>query len=113
MFGSIGGFELLALMGIGLLVFGPRRLPEIGRMLARGIAQVRRAAGEMSAAIQQEADLGDVRKGVGDLQATLQQKAAGMWRDLEQEARAVERDVKGATNVEEPRREPGGPVEPA
>ena len=44
MFGPLGGFELLVLAAIGLLVFGPRRLPEIGRTLGKAMLEFRRAA---------------------------------------------------------------------
>src|SRR3972149_503116 len=43
MFGSIGGPELLAIFAIALLIFGPRRLSELGRTLGKGIAEVRKA----------------------------------------------------------------------
>lgn len=47
MFGSIGGPELLVIFAIALLIFGPRRLSEIGRTLGKGIAEFRKAATDM------------------------------------------------------------------
>ena len=38
MLGSIGMPELMVIFVIALVVFGPRRLPEIGRSLGRTIA---------------------------------------------------------------------------
>ncbi len=105
MFGSIGGFELLVLAMIGLLVFGPRRLPEMGRTLAKGLAGLRKAAGDLTADIQKEVDLGELRKAAGDLHATIQQKAAGVFRELDAESRAVKEAVE---QTEERPRAPGG-----
>jgi len=62
MFGSIGGFEMLALMVIGLLVFGPRKLPEIGRTLGRAILELRKAGMEMKQSIEREIDLEDLKE---------------------------------------------------
>lgn len=47
MFGSIGLQEILLILGIALLLFGARRLPEIGRGLGKGIAEFKRASREI------------------------------------------------------------------
>ena len=38
-FGSIGAGELLILLLVILLVFGPKRLPEMGRSLGKGMRE--------------------------------------------------------------------------
>ena len=47
MFGSIGGPELLVIFVIALLIFGPRKLSELGRTLGKGVAEFRKAASEL------------------------------------------------------------------
>ena len=39
---QIGPAEILVIVLVGLLVFGPRRLPEIGRQVGRGMRELRR-----------------------------------------------------------------------
>ncbi len=109
LFGSIGGFELLVLAAIGLLVFGPRRLPELGRSLGRTLTELRRAAGEMKATIEQEADLGEVKRTAADIKEAIRKEAGRVFSDLEAEARVVEAAVKKG---EEEEREPGGTSPP-
>ena len=109
LFGSIGGSELIVLAAIGLLVFGPRRLPEMGRALAGWMNEFRRAAGEMKAAIDREASLGDVRKAAGDLHDTIRREAGKAMQEFEAEAGGVK---AGLTAGEEPKGEPGGPAVP-
>ncbi len=42
MFGSIGTPELLVILVIALIVFGPRRLPELGSTIGKAIRDFRR-----------------------------------------------------------------------
>jgi sec-independent protein translocase protein TatA len=60
-FGSIGAGELLILLLVVLLVFGPKRLPEMGRSLGRGMREFKNSVtkddhqpGELSAAAIEE-----------------------------------------------------------
>jgi TatA/E family protein of Tat protein translocase len=46
--------ELVVIFVIALLVFGPRRLPELGRSLGRGISEFRRASTDLRASIERE-----------------------------------------------------------
>jgi sec-independent protein translocase protein TatA len=54
MFGSIGGPELVVIFVVALLVFGPRKLPEIGKMLGKGLGEFRRAANELRSSLETE-----------------------------------------------------------
>lgn len=49
---DIGVQELLIIFVIALLVFGPKRLPELGRALGRGIREFRRASEEFRSTIE-------------------------------------------------------------
>lgn len=46
MFG-IGPMELMAILVVALLVFGPKRIPELARTMGRGLAEFRRASNEL------------------------------------------------------------------
>jgi TatA/E family protein of Tat protein translocase len=46
MFG-IGMTELLVILTVGLLVIGPKKLPELARSLGKGLAEFRRASTDM------------------------------------------------------------------
>ena len=43
---NIGPEEVLLILVIALLVFGPQRLPEIARSIGRGLREFRRASDE-------------------------------------------------------------------
>jgi len=62
MFGSLGATEILVLAVIGLLVFGPRRLPEMGRTLGRTLFEFRRAAMDLRTSIEREIHLEELKQ---------------------------------------------------
>jgi sec-independent protein translocase protein TatA len=41
MFGNVGPLEIAIVLIIALIVFGPKRLPELGRSLGKGIREFR------------------------------------------------------------------------
>ena len=45
--GPLGAQEMIALFLIALLLFGPKKLPELGRTLAKAISEFRRAKNEL------------------------------------------------------------------
>ena len=53
MFGSIGMPELLVIFLIALIVIGPKKLPEIGKAIGRGIAEFRKATEEIKQTIEE------------------------------------------------------------
>lgn len=43
---NVGPLEIVVVLIIALIVFGPKRLPELGRSLGRGIREFRETVGE-------------------------------------------------------------------
>ena len=52
MFG-IGMPELLLILGLALIVLGPKKLPELARALGKGLAEFRRAMDELKSEFRQ------------------------------------------------------------
>ncbi len=53
MFG-IGMPELIVILVIALLIFGPRQLPHLGKALGRGLAEFRKASQELKESLENE-----------------------------------------------------------
>jgi len=58
--GNIGFPELIVIFVVALLVFGPRRLPELGRSLGRGLAEFRRASSDLKNSIEREIEAAEI-----------------------------------------------------
>ncbi len=57
MFGPLGFPELLFILVLALLIFGPKRLPEVGRTIGKGMAQFRKATTDLKRTIETEISL--------------------------------------------------------
>jgi len=54
MFGSIGMPELIIIFVIALIIFGPRKLPELGKSLGKSIAEFKKASNELRNTLEEE-----------------------------------------------------------
>lgn len=61
---NLGFPELVVIFVVALLVFGPRKLPELGRSLGKGIGEFKRATNELKRTWEEEvrAEEEDLRK---------------------------------------------------
>jgi Tat protein translocase TatB subunit len=56
MFGSLGGPEIVLILVVALIVFGPRKLPEIGKTVGKMLAEFRKASTEFRQTIEDEVE---------------------------------------------------------
>lgn len=62
MFGPLGLPELLLIFAVALIVFGPRRLPEIGRTLGKALGEFKRATDELKNTIEREVAVEELKQ---------------------------------------------------
>ena len=61
MIGSIGMPELIIILTLALIIFGPRKLPELGRSLGRSLGEFKRASNELRNTLDEEIRLEEQR----------------------------------------------------
>lgn len=54
MFGPLGAMEILFILVLALLIFGPRRLPEVGRTIGKALGEFRRATTDLKRTVNTE-----------------------------------------------------------
>ena len=54
--GSIGLPEILMILVIALVIFGPKRLPEMGRTIGKSLREFRRAASDLRSELELDVD---------------------------------------------------------
>lgn len=66
---NLGFPELVVIFTLALLIFGPRKLPELGRSLGRGLSEFKRASNELKKTWEEEVkkEEDEVRKVIRDV----------------------------------------------
>jgi sec-independent protein translocase protein TatB len=70
-FESIGAPELLVILVVALIIFGPRKLPQLSRSLGKSLAEFRRASDEFKRTWEREVELETTDKEAHIAQAML------------------------------------------
>ncbi|HEX9724970.1 MAG TPA: twin-arginine translocase TatA/TatE family subunit [Vicinamibacteria bacterium] len=61
MFGPIGMPELIVIFVIALIIFGPRKLPELGKSLGKSLAEFKRASNDLRHTLEEEIRVEDAK----------------------------------------------------
>ena len=85
MFGTLGMPELILIFVVALLLFGPRKMPQIGRSIGRAMGEFRRASNEFKRTIEDEVAADDIRDVEQDLKGI---------RDVGKELRDLKKTVE-------------------
>ena len=64
MFGTLGFPELLVFFVIALIIFGPRKLPEIGKSLGKSLAEFKKASNELRNTLEEEIRIEEQRSNI-------------------------------------------------
>lgn len=59
MFGSLGFPELMLIFLVALVVFGPRKLPDIGRSIGKALGEFKRATHDLKSTLEEEVRIED------------------------------------------------------
>jgi TatA/E family protein of Tat protein translocase len=100
--GSLGMQEIIVIFVIALIVFGPRKLPELGKSLGRGLAEFKRASNELKATWEEEVRLDKEREEFKKATDELKKSWDEEIDKEKQEFREVSDDLKKTIEEEKP-----------
>jgi sec-independent protein translocase protein TatA len=85
MFGNIGLPELVIILAIALLIFGPKKLPEVGRSIGKAIREFRRTSEEIKDKIEEEIRVEELKDIKGEVTKDIKGETAKDIKDDEKE----------------------------
>jgi sec-independent protein translocase protein TatA len=92
--GSLGMQEIIVIFVLALIIFGPRKLPELGKSLGRGMAEFKKASNELKQTWEDEVRLEKERQDMAEIL-----KDSSDWkRSMEEEVR-LESESPSTTTV--------------
>lgn len=94
MFGSISGTEIVLILALGLLLFGPRRLPQIGRTVGRAMAEFRKVTHEFKSSLEHEVEVEEMRE--------VQQEIRGVGEEARNTVDEISRVARGSVTAPDP-----------
>lgn len=94
MLGPIGMQELIIIFVIALIVFGPRKLPHLGKSLGKSIAEFKRASAELRNTLEDEIRVEETRREIMEPIESIGREAKAAVEKAAREATEVTEDVK-------------------
>ncbi len=101
MFGSIGPAELILIFVIALIVFGPRKLPEVGKSVGKALREFKKASDEIKGRINEEIDASELKDVKKDLQTGLQDLRSSV-NGLQSGVNDIKEEIKKDIAADEP-----------
>ena len=82
--GSLGMQEIIVIFIIALIVFGPRKLPEIGKSIGKGLQEFKRASNDLKRTWEEEVQLEKEKESMSSI-----------FKDTSDEIKAATDDITG------------------
>ncbi len=79
--GNLGMPEIIVIFILALIIFGPRKLPELGKTLGKGLAEFKKASNELRQTWEDEVRLEKEKEAMSGLLKDTSNEVTGIFND--------------------------------
>lgn len=92
---DIGMPEMIVIFIVALLVVGPKKLPEIAKVLGKGLGELKKSFQDVKDTVQEEfkESTSEIRDAVTDVQTRIQTEAGDSGKEIQKTMEAVKKQV--------------------
>jgi len=80
--GSLGWQEIIIIFVLALIIFGPRKLPELGKTIGKGLAEFKRASNELKQTWEDEVRLDKEKEAVSEIINDVKKDASNLSTEI-------------------------------
>lgn len=87
--GSLGMQEIIIIFIIALIIFGPRKLPELGKTIGKGLSEFKKASNELKKTWEDEVRLDKEKETMNEIIEDVKKDASALTADVKKDAAVV------------------------
>lgn len=96
---SLGMQEIIIIFIIALIIFGPRKLPELGKTIGKGLSEFKKASNELKQTWEDEVRLDKEKETMNEIIEDVKKDASDLTEDVKKDASVLTGDVKKDTSA--------------
>ncbi len=104
--GPFGFQEVIFIFIAALIIFGPRKLPEIGKTIGKGMREFKKATDDLKSNWEDhlrdsDSPVHDIKQTMNEVKADLEASTKEITGDIQADVDALKSEVEAATNLED------------
>jgi sec-independent protein translocase protein TatA len=102
--GPFGFQEIVFIFIAALLIFGPKKLPEIGKTLGKGMREFKKATDDLKSNWEEhtrDSEIQELKQTVNEIKADVENTTHEVEAHVEETATEIQTEVAGATDLDE------------
>ncbi len=96
--GSLGMQEIIVIFILALIIFGPRKLPELGKTLGKGLAEFKKASNELKQTWEEEVRLEKEKEEVSQIVKDSSIKPSDIVEDINKSVETTTKEITSNLN---------------
>lgn len=98
--GNLGMQEIIVIFILALIIFGPKKLPEIGKTLGKGLAEFKKASSELKQTWEEEVKLDKEKEAMSAMLKETSNQTSEIFKEASNQTSEILKDDGSAKSKE-------------